>query len=140
MPPPPLLAWLRPNLLTFARQSLASCDTLVNAAPVVTVAPAAPVVTRAPVSPAPGAKVFLSMEEALELAFPECEVRKEVDLGGAPNTLVIAEVVGVRIDASLPLEDGTLSVDPESLKPVGRLAGGSYALPGVVKRIPRPRL
>ena len=38
-----------------------------------------------------------------------------------------------------PLEDGTLTVDPESLKPVGRLAGGSYALPGVVKRIPRPR-
>ena len=72
-------------------------------------------------------------------AILECEVRKEVDLDGAPNTLVIAEVVGVRIDASLPLEDGTLTVDPESLKPVGRLAGGSYALPGVVKRIPRPR-
>ena len=72
-------------------------------------------------------------------AILECEVRKEVDLDGAPNTLVIAEVVGVRIDASLPLEDGTLSVDPESLKPVGRLAGGSYALLGLVKRIPRPR-
>ena len=72
-------------------------------------------------------------------AILECEVRKEVDLDGAPNTLVIAEVVGVLIDASLPLEDGTLTVDPESLKPVGRLAGGSYALPGVVKRIPRPR-
>ncbi len=71
-------------------------------------------------------------------AILECEVRQEVDLGGAPNTLVIGEVVGVRVDASLPFEDDTLTVSPESLRPVGRLAGASYALPGVVKRIPRP--
>ena len=69
----------------------------------------------------------------------ECEVRQEVELGEAPNTLVIAEVVGVRLDSHLPLTDGTLSVDPTSLHPVGRLAGGAYAMPGEVRILDRPR-
>ena len=68
----------------------------------------------------------------------ECEVRKEVDLDGAPNVLVIGEVVGLRIDASLPFEEGTLSVIAEQLRPVGRLSGACYALPGAVSRLPRP--
>jgi flavin reductase (DIM6/NTAB) family NADH-FMN oxidoreductase RutF len=68
----------------------------------------------------------------------ECVVRQEVDLGEAPNTLVIGEVVGVLLDDSLALEDGTLSVLPEALRPVGRLAGAAYALPGALRRVPRP--
>lgn len=68
----------------------------------------------------------------------ECVVRQEVDLGEAPNTLVIGEVVGVLLDEHLPLEEGTLSVSPEALRPVGRLAGTAYALPGVLRRVPRP--
>lgn len=68
----------------------------------------------------------------------ECVLRKEVDLDGAPNTLVIGEVVAVRLDPALGLLEGTLAVDPEKLRPVGRLSGAAYALPGVVKLLPRP--
>lgn len=69
----------------------------------------------------------------------ECRLVKEVTLGEAPNTLVIGEVVAVRLDSSLPLVEGTMSVDPEALRPVGRLAGAAYAMPGEVRIIDRPR-
>jgi len=68
----------------------------------------------------------------------ECEVRQEVDLGGAPNTLVIGEVVGVRLSAALSMADGTMTVDAGELRPVGRLSGAEYALPGTVRKLPRP--
>ena len=68
----------------------------------------------------------------------ECEVTQEVDLHGAPNTLVIAKVVGVRIRDELPSVEGTLCVDPEALRPVGRLWGAAYAMPGEVRILPRP--
>ena len=70
----------------------------------------------------------------------ECVVRKEVDLDGALNTLVIGEVMGVRIDEAMTFREGTMSLDPDLLRPVGRLAGGSYALPGAVKWLPRPEV
>jgi flavin reductase (DIM6/NTAB) family NADH-FMN oxidoreductase RutF len=68
----------------------------------------------------------------------ECAVRQEVDLGGAPNALVIAEVVGVRLDPALEFEEGTMVVLPEQLRPVGRLGGEGYAVASDVRRIPRP--
>lgn len=71
-------------------------------------------------------------------AILECEVRQEVDLGGAPNALVIAEVVGVRLSSELDFEEDTMIVRPESLKPVGRLGGASYAVVREVERVLRP--
>ena len=68
----------------------------------------------------------------------ECRVLKEVDLEGALNALFIGEVVGVLVDESLPFVEGTLSIDPEALRPVGRLAGQAYALPGDVRWLARP--
>lgn len=68
----------------------------------------------------------------------ECRVRQEVDLGGAPNTLVIAEVVGVRLSEELDFEEGTMLVRPELLRPVGRLGGSAYAVVREVERIVRP--
>lgn len=68
----------------------------------------------------------------------ECRVRQEVDLGGAPNTLVVAQVVGVRLSEELDFEDGTMLVRPESLRPVGRLGGSAYAVVRDVERILRP--
>lgn len=68
----------------------------------------------------------------------ECAVRQEVDLGGAPNALVIAEVVGVRIDPELGFEEGTMLVLPEHLRPVGRLGGAAYAVASEIRRVPRP--
>jgi flavin reductase (DIM6/NTAB) family NADH-FMN oxidoreductase RutF len=68
----------------------------------------------------------------------ECVVRQEVDLGGAPNTLVIGEVVGLLLSADLPFEDGTMFVEAEALRPVGRLGGAAYAMPNEVRRVPRP--
>ena len=69
----------------------------------------------------------------------ECEVSKEVPLDGAPNTLVIGRVVGILLDPALPTVEGTWHVDSEELRPVGRVSGGTYAMPGWVRVIPRPR-
>jgi flavin reductase (DIM6/NTAB) family NADH-FMN oxidoreductase RutF len=68
----------------------------------------------------------------------ECEVQQEVDLLGTPNTLFIAEVVRFQIDQELPRVEGTIAVDPEALRAVGRLGGASYVLPGAIRLIPRP--
>jgi len=68
----------------------------------------------------------------------ECVLRQEVPLTHAPNTLVIGEVVGVLLREDLELEEGTLRARPEDLRPVGRLGGPAYAMPGEVLRLPRP--
>jgi flavin reductase (DIM6/NTAB) family NADH-FMN oxidoreductase RutF len=68
----------------------------------------------------------------------ECVVTQEVELHGAANTLVIAEVRGLLIREDLPMVVGTASVDPEALRPVGRLWGAAYAMPGEVRILPRP--
>ena len=69
----------------------------------------------------------------------ECRATQEVELQGAPSTLVIGEVVGILLDAGLPMVEDTLCVAPEALRPVGRLWGSAYAMPGEVRIIPRPR-
>lgn len=69
----------------------------------------------------------------------ECVLFKEVELGEAPNTLVIGEVKAVRLAPDLHLLPGSWSVDPTSLQPVGRLGGEEYALLGEVRRLARPR-
>jgi len=68
----------------------------------------------------------------------ECVLRQEVELEGARNTLVIGEVVGIRVDEELPFLEGAYSVDPAYLLPVGRLAAGGYSMPGELRWIPRP--
>ena len=69
----------------------------------------------------------------------ECELSQEVSLGEAPNTLLIGRVVGVILHEDLAIAEGTAAVDSHALRPVGRLWGGSYALPGEIRVIPRPR-
>jgi len=68
----------------------------------------------------------------------ECTVTQEVDLGGAPNTLVIGEVVGLLLGEDLPFVEGTNAVDTHALRPVGRLWGKAYAMPGDIRILPRP--
>ena len=68
----------------------------------------------------------------------ECELQQEVSLGDAPNTLLIGRVVGVLLHSDLALAPGTSAVDSEALRPVGRLWGSTYALPGEVRSIVRP--
>ncbi len=68
----------------------------------------------------------------------ECTVQQEVDLGSAPNTLIIGEVVGIRLDPALGVEGGTMIVRPEELRPVGRLGGAGYSIVDQVQRILRP--
>lgn len=72
-------------------------------------------------------------------AILECEVSSEVELEGGANTLVIGRVVGVRVSPELPFLEGTRCVDPAALRPVGRLWGAAYAMPGEIRIIPRPR-
>ncbi len=70
----------------------------------------------------------------------ECRLFRIVDLGDAPNTLLIGEVVAVRLGPELRVEEGTLHVDAESLRPVGRLGMDEYTLLGELKHVPRPRV
>ena len=68
----------------------------------------------------------------------ECVVFKEVDLSPSTNTLVIGEVVGVRLSESLPFVEGTMVVDAGALAPVGRMSGAEYMLPRELEHLPRP--
>jgi len=68
----------------------------------------------------------------------ECALLKEVELEGSPNTLLIAEVMAVRVAPELAGAMGSRTVPPELLRPVGRLGAQDYALPGVVYHLPRP--
>jgi len=68
----------------------------------------------------------------------ECRLEREVGLGEAPNTLVIGRVMAIRLRPSLGRVPGTLFVDTRALRPVGRLWGGAYMLPGDVTTLPRP--
>ena len=67
----------------------------------------------------------------------ECRLFKEVDLDGT-GSLVIGEVMAVRLDPILPTIEGTAFVDTEALRPVGRLWGPTYTLLGEVKILERP--
>ncbi len=67
----------------------------------------------------------------------ECRLTKEVDLEGAPNALVIGEVVRVRLARGIRSSTG-FSIDPSRLPTVGRLGGSYYAAPGDILDLGRP--
>jgi flavin reductase (DIM6/NTAB) family NADH-FMN oxidoreductase RutF len=68
----------------------------------------------------------------------ECELFREVDLGEAPNTLVLGRVRWVHLDPALELDGASLFVEPGSLRPVARLGGAQYALLGEIIHLARP--
>lgn len=67
-----------------------------------------------------------------------CLLHREVDIGADANTLIVGRVEGVALSRGLELVPGTGFVDTESLRPVGRLWGPAYSLPGAILKIPRP--
>lgn len=69
----------------------------------------------------------------------ECQLFRLVDLN-APNTLVIGEVRGIRLDPMLDVDGQSMHVAVETLRPVGRLGLDEYALLGEIRQIPRPRV
>jgi flavin reductase (DIM6/NTAB) family NADH-FMN oxidoreductase RutF len=69
----------------------------------------------------------------------ECRLFREVDLGAAPNALVIGEVVAIHLADRLKFDPDLLHVDVTSLAPVGRLGMDEYTLLGEVRHVPRPR-
>lgn len=93
--------------------------------------------------------VGIPRAEAVEIAAPyvadcpvvmECRVFKEVDLGGAPNALMIGHVVAVHLSPEVQrLEDNDF-YDISSLEPVGRLWAGYYTLVDEIFRADRPRI
>ncbi|MEJ2185738.1 MAG: flavin reductase family protein [Gemmatimonadota bacterium] len=70
----------------------------------------------------------------------ECRLFREVDLGDAPNTLIIGQVTMVRLDDALLEDRERMLVDPQTLKPVGRLGAERYSLLGELRHLPRPRI
>lgn len=71
-------------------------------------------------------------------AVMECRLFRIVELGESPNTLVIGEVVAVRLEPSLVLDRETMHVSADSLRPVGRLGLDEYSLQGELRHVPRP--
>ena len=65
----------------------------------------------------------------------ECRLHREVELGNV--SLVVGEIVRVHIRDDV-LTDGR--VDPEKLKPVGRLSGDAYAYMGQLVHVARPKV
>lgn len=70
----------------------------------------------------------------------ECRLVREVDLSPAPNTLVLGEVLAVRLGPELEYDPERFAVDPESLRAVGRLGQERYTFLGEIHHVPRPRL
>jgi flavin reductase (DIM6/NTAB) family NADH-FMN oxidoreductase RutF len=70
----------------------------------------------------------------------ECAFSQEVELKGGNASLVIGEVMRVRLSDSLEMEEGSLRVTPGSLRPVGRLGGDLYCTTREIISIPRPQL
>ena len=91
----------------------------------------------------------LAMAEAEHVAVPyvadcpvvmECRVFKEVELEGSVNTLVIGEVVAVRIADGVAMIEGTHFADSAALRPIARLWGDFYATIGETPSLPRPKV
>ena len=72
-------------------------------------------------------------------AILECVLFREVDLGAAPNVLVIGEVKAIRLSQELEVGPGNWAVDPAVLRAVGRLGGDRYSLLRDIVELPRPR-
>jgi flavin reductase (DIM6/NTAB) family NADH-FMN oxidoreductase RutF len=70
----------------------------------------------------------------------ECRLFKEVELGAASTTLVIGEIVAIRLSAEMRELWHKDFLDTSSLKPVGRLWAGYYALVDGIFRLDRPRI
>ena len=70
----------------------------------------------------------------------ECRTFNVVELQGSPNTLVIGEVLRVRLSDDIPLAPGTLFADTAALRPVAWLWGDFYATIGDTPALPRPRV
>lgn len=68
----------------------------------------------------------------------ECRLFQAIDLEGGPNTLVLGEVLRVRLSDAIPLAPGTLCADTAALRPVGRLWGDLYATIGDMPALKRP--
>jgi flavin reductase (DIM6/NTAB) family NADH-FMN oxidoreductase RutF len=68
----------------------------------------------------------------------ECRLFKEVELEGSVNTLVIGEVLRVRLSDSAPLIPATLFADSVALRPVARLWGELYSTLGEIPALARP--
>lgn len=68
----------------------------------------------------------------------ECRLFKEVALEGSPNTLLIGEVLRVRLAGEVPLLPGTHFADTAALRPVARLWGDHYSLFRETTELARP--
>jgi flavin reductase (DIM6/NTAB) family NADH-FMN oxidoreductase RutF len=68
----------------------------------------------------------------------ECRVHQIVELEGSPNTLVLGEVLRVRVSDDVPMIPGTHFVDTAALRPVARLWGDLYTTLGDLPALKRP--
>ena len=93
------------------------------------------------------ARAGLPLAEAESVAAPfvancpavmECRLAQEVSLPGSASTLLVGEVLRVRLTDELAPVDGTWFVDHDRLRPLARLWGDHYALIGETLTLPRP--
>lgn len=68
-----------------------------------------------------------------------CEKHQIIEIGSAPQALILGEVKKVWMDDSVAMmHNGRLKVDPVTLDPLARLGGASYSLLGKTFEIKRP--
>jgi flavin reductase (DIM6/NTAB) family NADH-FMN oxidoreductase RutF len=65
----------------------------------------------------------------------ECRVVQILDVGNAPNHVVIGEVVRIHVAERVLRGD---RVDVSLIRPLGRLSGSDYVAPGAYFAMPRP--
>jgi flavin reductase (DIM6/NTAB) family NADH-FMN oxidoreductase RutF len=65
----------------------------------------------------------------------ECRLHHIIELGNAPNYVVLGEVVHVHVAERVMRGD---RVDPSRIRPLGRLSGAGYVAPGTFFDMPRP--
>jgi flavin reductase (DIM6/NTAB) family NADH-FMN oxidoreductase RutF len=58
----------------------------------------------------------------------ECRLFEVVDLEGSANTLILGEILAVRLGKGVEPSEGGFAVPPQSLSPVGRMGGDLYTL------------
>jgi len=68
----------------------------------------------------------------------ECTLQQQLELGNGGNVFVIGEVRAVRLSQGLTRLPDSFLIDPDALRPVGRLGGEGYTLVRDIRSLARP--
>lgn len=90
-----------------------------------------------PVTPFEGSRLPRLRDARIALA---CRCQEILELGEAPQSLILGRVIGLYVDDSILIDDpkGRLKIDIRRLDPLARLGAGQYAALGEIFHLTRP--